>query len=493
MSISYDHITKLFKSHPALRLLRAESAPLICPFFDKVFIQPNVRFISRSDIVSRLEDMLFHIREIEGEEAYPKNAGAYIDDWSHNDKGWLRKFYPENSDEPYYDLTPATEKALAWIESLTAHSFIGTESRLLTIFELLRQMILGREKDTEARIAELEKKKKELDREIRMVRRGEIKVMDETALRERFMQFSSMARELLSDFRTVEHNFRQLDRNVREKIASWEASKGQLLEQIFGERDAIADSDQGRSFRAFWDFLMSPQSQDELTELLGKVFSMEELSVFHSEKRLRKIHFDWLDAGEQTQRTVASLSGQLRKYLDNKAYLENKRIITILDNIAAAALKAKKNLPTGTFMSVDSLAPDIKLPLERPLYKFTENAAISAIVAQAEDENIDYHSLFDQIYVDKQSLLANINAELSEKSQIALHDLIARYPLEKGLSELVTYISIAGEDNLAVINDEQCVTVEWDTTTGKPPSNGRYTKKKALIPLIIFNRKNYDS
>jgi hypothetical protein len=62
------------------------------------------------------------------------------------------------------------------------------------------------------------------------------------------------ARELLSDFREVEQNFRNLDRSVRERIALWDGGKGALLETIIGERDAIADSDQGKSFRAFWDF-----------------------------------------------------------------------------------------------------------------------------------------------------------------------------------------------------------------------------------------------
>ncbi len=73
------------------------------------------------------------------------------------------------------------------------------------------------------------------------------------------------ARELLTDFREVEYNFRQLDRRVRERIALWEGSKGALLEEIMGERDLIADSDQGRSFRAFWDFLLSSRRQEELT------------------------------------------------------------------------------------------------------------------------------------------------------------------------------------------------------------------------------------
>jgi hypothetical protein len=59
-----------------------------------------------------------------------------------NDKGWLRKFYPPGSDDAHFDLTPAVRESpgLAW-RALTQRAFVGTESRLLTVFELLRQMV----------------------------------------------------------------------------------------------------------------------------------------------------------------------------------------------------------------------------------------------------------------------------------------------------------------------------------------------------------------
>jgi hypothetical protein len=48
-----------------------------------------------------------------GEDAFPKSAQEYLNDWSGIEKGWLRKFYQQGSDEPQFDLTPATEKAIA--------------------------------------------------------------------------------------------------------------------------------------------------------------------------------------------------------------------------------------------------------------------------------------------------------------------------------------------------------------------------------------------
>jgi hypothetical protein len=37
---------------------------------------------------------------------------------------------------------------------------------------------------------------------------------------------------------------------------------------VLGSRETVADSDQGRSFQAFYDFLLSQARQDELNRLL---------------------------------------------------------------------------------------------------------------------------------------------------------------------------------------------------------------------------------
>jgi hypothetical protein len=44
---------------------------------------------------------------------------------------------------------------------------------------------------------------------------------------------------------------------MRERIATWDRGKGELLAAVFDEQDGIAQSEQGKSFAAFWKFLMS--------------------------------------------------------------------------------------------------------------------------------------------------------------------------------------------------------------------------------------------
>jgi len=484
MSTDYATLDLLRQSHPAWRLLNSPHAPLIASFLQRVFIAPNVRVMVQADLAEALEDELFALREQLGAEVFPKPALDYLNDWAATEKGWLRKFYASGSDEPHFDLTPPTEKAIAWLGTLTERSFVGTESRLLTLFELLKQMSEGSDTNPQSRIAELQKRRDEIDAEIVRVLAGDMPLLDDTALKDRFQQFIQLARELLGDFREVEHNFRGLDRRVRERIALWDGSKGALLEEIMGERDAIADSDQGRSFRAFWDFLMSSRRQEELSRLLERVLSLNPVAELKPDVRTRRVHYDWLEAGEHTQRTVAQLSQQFRRFLDDQAWLENRRIMDILHGIEAKALVLRESLPTGEIMDMADTAADIELPMERPLHTPTIKLIIADIELESGDINIDAAALYSQIVIDKAQLSRHIRHALQARSQVTLRELCEMQPLQHGLAELVAYLQIAGDAFKTVVDEDTIDTIVWK----RSGTDGLDYLKRARLPRVIFVR-----
>ncbi|MCX7693321.1 DUF3375 domain-containing protein [Tepidimonas taiwanensis] len=489
-----DHATliDLRDRHPAWRLLASPHAPLIASFLHRVFVAPNVRVMSEADLAEALEDALFALREQLGPEAYPKGALEYLNDWAAPDKGWLRKFYKPGTDEAQFDLTPATEKAIAWLVSLTERPFVGTESRLLTLFALLEQIVAGTEDDPIQRVAELRKKRDALDAEIARVLAGEVPLLDDTAVKDRFLQFQQLARELLADFREVEHNFRQLDRKVREKIALWEGSKGALLDEIMGERDAIDDSDQGRSFRAFWDFLMSSRRQEELSAWLDKVLALPAVVPLAPDARLRRVHFDWLEAGEHTQRTVAQLSQQLRRFLDDRAFLEHRRILELLRGIESKAIGLREAPPKGVVMHLDAMAAEIELPLERPLFTPSVKPRLADLNVLAGEDDVDTARLFGQVVVDKARLRANVQRALRRQPQITLRELLEGEPLHQGLAELVAYLELAhagaGEGTLAdfraLVDEEVIEPIRWQACS---PA-GETVVREARVPRVIFTR-----
>jgi hypothetical protein len=478
VTIEFDEVEWLRRNNAAWRLLRADHAALVLSFLGRVFVEENVRSISGVELTARLEDELFALNERLGEGTFPRAAKAYLDDWAQPEVGWLRKYYPPDSDEVHFDATPAVERALSWVQSLQARSFVGTESRLNIVLELLRQMVYGAETDPDARLVELQARRGAIDAEIAKVRAGQVEVLGGAAQRDRYQQFVTTARGLLADFREVEANFRALDRALREKIATWSGAKGELLDEVVGSRHAIADSDQGRSFHAFYDFLLSPQRQQEFSDLLARVQSLDVIGA--ADPRMRRIHYDWLDAAERTQATVRLLSERLRRFLDDQVWLENRRVMDILRDIEAPALALRDQPTDGLVCELDAATPQIVLPMERPLYRPRAKQPLDSTVDTGETD-VDVSRLFEQVYVDPVRLTHAVRAALRGSSQVSLPDVLAVCPLEQGLAELVTYLSLRDPGFDLVFDEDGRDQVRWCDPDGR--------MRTASLPAVSFVRK----
>lgn len=457
--MQYDEYVHLRANHPAWVLLRSNNAALVLSFLGRVFVDANASGLSGPTLADLLDDELYALNERLGADTFPKSASAYLDDWAAPERAWLRKYYPTGSDEAHYDLSPAVEKALLWVSDLRSRDFVGTESRLNIVFELLRQMVFGADDNPEQRLVDLRRRRADLDDEIARAERGEIALLDAVGHRDRYQQFSRMARELLADFREVEDNFRRLDRQLREQIAAWSGSKGELLDDVLTSRSSIAESDQGRSFQAFYDFLLSHQKQAELADLLERLQQIGNLP--NQDRRMTRIHFDWIDAAERTQATVRMLSEQLRRFLDDQVWLENRRVFDLLRSIEAHALRLRSVADPGVPMELDDMAATVGLPCERPLYRRSKTTPIDSDSVQPGREDFDSSALHAQLFVDRDELMRAVRASLLGRSQIGLADVIANAPLQQGLAELITYLSLSDPMFAVVFDEQRRDQVEW--------------------------------
>jgi hypothetical protein len=454
--------------------------PFVLGFLGGVFIEDNVRTIAETELTSRLDDELYDLNNRLGEGAFPKSAKAYLDDWSAPDVGWLRKYYPPDTDEAHYDATPAVEKAYAWVAGLRQREFVGTESRLNTVFDLLRQIVFGTETDPEARLVELRRRRMAIDAQIAAVEAGRFTILEPAAQRDRYQQFVATAWSLLADLREVEDNFRGLDRTLRAKITAWDGAKGDLLDDVLGDRNSITASDQGRTFQAFFDFLLSPDRQAEFIDLLTRVHLLA--GIGEPDQRLLRVHHAWLDAGERAQATVRLLSEQLRRFLDDEVWLENRRVIDILREIETIAVTLRDVQDPDVTWEIDGTAPTLVLPMERPLYRPVDKVPLDSDGIVEADDELDPTALFEQVFVDRERLSQTIRAELAGSSQVGLADVVARNPIEQGLAELITYLSL-DDDAFDVVFDETTHEhVDW--------TDEQDTVRRARVPRVTYARSD---
>ncbi|NCP40933.1 MAG: DUF3375 family protein, partial [Rhodoferax sp.] len=217
-----------------------------------------------------------------------------------------------------------------------------------------------------------------------------------------------------------------------------------------------------------------------LTSLLEQVMALPPVAELHPDPRLKRVHYDWLDAGEHAQATVALLSQQLRRFLDDQAWLENRRIMDLVRALEARALAVRAQPPAGDFMRIDELAPSITLPMERPLYNPPAKLVLDKLTLLAGDGDLDTSALFDQVRVDKALLSGLVRQMLQQRAQVTLSEVLSAHPLQQGLGELVAYLQLASESPQAVVDDTVLEVVQWRNASGT---------RQAHLPRVIFVRE----
>jgi hypothetical protein len=482
--MDYEPLQYEFKNSPTLKLLRSQNAALILSFLSKQFKETLIVEITQTELEEKLEDYLDFLREIHPD-SYPRSARDYINDWC-NDQ-LLRKTF-NVSDDPVFTLTSAAEKAITWLEDLQSREeFVGAESRFLQIFDLLKEIQDRSTTDVETRIAQLEKDRDRFQQEIDDIRQsGRVERYDSTRLQERFIWANKVTRQLVSDFKEIEQNFRNLTRNVQEAQFAKDSRKGNVIGRVLDVDQELKDSDQGRSFYTFWHFLMSDRKRQELKSIIQTVYQLEELEPLAPQySTLRRIERNLLNAGEYIVQSNHRLTEKLRQMLDERNLQENRRVVELMTEVQHLALQIAQYPPSEPDFWTLAGKPAVYLMMARPLHPLEESKVptfsldFSDVSAVVLDEEMA--ELYQQFYVDEDALVQQIAKSLVQESSLTLPELIELHPITQGLSEIVAYVAIATQSDRHTVDSS---TMDTITITGLDPD----TQLQLTLPHIIFYR-----
>jgi hypothetical protein len=484
--MTFEYILQQFKTAKPLLLLRAKNAAFIVSFLHKVFSDANVTTISNGDLRSKLEGYMEDLSYEEKDEEldaetlfddFALRAAQYIDKWSNS--GYLRK-YPDDNGEDLHELTPDTIKVLKWLEDLAPREYVGTNSRFKDIFFKLQKMVEQTNEDPEARIEELEKKKWEIENEINLIKLGKKPhVFDETEIREQFYDLNKMARELLADFSEVEQNFEQIRKDIQRKYTERDIAKGTLLVFALDALDEIEQKPQGKSFKAFWEFLMNEKRQQEFTQLTDRLYQIlnENKIDYNNDKFLKNLKRYLHVSGRKVLDSNKKLSEKISRVLSEKNLLERRRAMELIGDIRQMAFDlVDTKIKDEAFIIIED-EPYLNLfdrwqpgeereSIDNILFPDTDND---------DEASVDFKALFDQFTIDKKKLQQRIDDMLAIKDQVTLKEIVEEYGIENGLSEVVGYFSLATESDHHIIIEN----------AKEPIAVG---DRQVNVPMIIYTK-----
>ncbi|MCI2230465.1 DUF3375 domain-containing protein [Polaribacter sp. MSW13] len=485
--IESSKILKTLNTSPSVELLRLRNRDMIVEFLIKVFSKNQV-VITSDKIHTQLADYLEY-KKVENDEeseitvfdTYEEKAKKYILNWTN--KGFLTN-YPDEQGDVYFELSAHSNKAIDWLANLKKEEFVGTESKFNNILNQLKELVEFTNEDTEKRIELLEEKKLEIEQQIQRIKTGEdVKVFEEFEILPRFNQINQSAKELLSDFKEVEDNFKDITKGIYRKHADGSLNKSDILEFTFDALEGLKESQQGKSFYAFWSFILNPELQSKWESLTSELYkTLEEKSIPINDpflKGMKKhLHYSGQKVYKANDKMADKLSRIIRESESSKSELTKRVIQEIKKNLVE--LYSKKPNSNISFELEDS--QEINIPFERKLTFEQKEEIVYSEKPQIADEDITSSThlskLFSQSIIDKELLRKRIKNILKDKSQTTVLDVIENYGgIQKGLPELFGYIGVSKEFK-HIINTDKTQCVIFDTENNK----------QITIPEIILTK-----
>jgi hypothetical protein len=484
-------LSTLFENSLPLQIIRLRNAHWVLPFLYRVFKSQGLYVVSEPALITLLSEELHqHTDSIEElEEAHiefgendENRARKYLLNWVQ--KRLLQDF-PDSNSITQYQLSTHTEKVFQWLQSLEKRQFVGTESRFRFLFQSLTEMVEHTHDDRKRRLEELKQKRAEIDKQIKKLEMGgQVDVFTNAQIKERLEWFTRLCHELLSDFREVEDNFKQIHRNIVEQHTRAEVNKGAIVGYAFEAYDTLRNSDQGKSFYAFWDFLISREGQEEWRMMTEKLLaSLDDRDINNTNREfLQNIKSLLLQNGRSVYEANDKMAEKLSRIITEKEMARHKRTRQQINHIKEHIFQFidEEDTPCG----LELLQPlDVTMNMERRL-NFAQRQSMPVVKqptnAMEKIEDVERFSrLINTSSIDKKRLWQNVEEVLINRETATLREVINVTGLEKGVAEVITYFSFLKEKN------DRVQTL--DTLTELIPLNTVQTSF-IEVPYLLFSK-----
>ena len=449
-----NQLVQTLNNSPSVKLLKMGSAEFFLAFVTSVFDEQMA--IGEEKLQMLLENRLDNQREdITDEdinietlgESNETKAKRLIKEWT--DKGLFANYQNEDG-EIIYELSSHTSKVIDWVTSLKKEEYIGTESKFKTLFSQLKDLVEFSNEDREKRLELLRQKKEDIERQIESLEMGEeIEVYEDYQIEPRYNSLNKLAKELLSDFKEVDDNFKKIIKQIYKRQTDNEGKKN-ILNYIFDAYAELKDSQQGKSFYAFWEFLLSSELQkewDELTDLLYK--TLDKRNIDSKDKFLKEMKKHLFDAGEKVSKTNDRMSEKLSLIIRNNGNSDTQATKQVINDIKKMLLNTAQNKERNN-TSLNYEVIELNLPTERQLNLTPKQEVEYNNIPTEADLDINELERLDKLYnyhqIDRRILRKRIDIILRENTQTTLAEVIEQNNgIEKGLSELFGYIAILKE------------------------------------------------
>ena len=471
----------LFEESPALRLMRGRLGSFVVGFFFKTFKKWGSSEASEEELSATLAEHIEQVRELEDFDAPKRLPKDYLDEWCDEEHRYMTKTYDEDREEYVFRLTRHSEKALSWLQDLLSmqqRGYATTESRFNRILIEMESLSQGVNADPEARIRDLSRKRDEIDEEIQRIREtGEAPIFGEDVIRDQVYDLSDLVEHFLSDFRAIEEFFKDHAREISQLYAQGDASKGDIVEHVLDADEELRNCDQGKSYFGFRTMMTNPTLARQFRNLAEQTSDVARRRGLDPNKTFLSLSERLFGEAGSTHGAYGRISRKLRQVVGDHAGGGGRQVRKTLAQIRKSAYLIRDHPPVDWEFEID-IRPQFFGLMECDFWEPKSVEAFAPISKAESDDTKWINEILNSVGepLDINKFRERIDLALEDSDQISLTDMVDKYPLERGVVDVVCYRVVAGEDNRHDILDNEIVKIDLNR-----PAQPRFVEVEQLI------------
>ena len=309
-----------------------------------------------------------------------------------------------------------------------------------------------------------------------------MKVFEEYEIIPRYNQITKLAKELLSDFKEVEDNFKDITKAIYQKHADTSQKRNQILQYTFDALDDLKDSSQGKSFYAFWEFLLNQDLQEEWEYLMHELYkTLIEKGISVNDRFLEGMKKHLYHSGKKVYRANDKMAEKLSRIIRENEISKNENTKKIIQEIKKLLVDASRTRKNPDFSFELEMEAEINIPFERKLtFDRTEEITYKT-KPQLADEDLVYSDNMGKLFrinINKNELRNRVTNILKTKSQTTIMEVVENHGgISNGLPEVFGYMSVV-KDFKYTVNSDKTQRILFDSNN----------HKTIQIPEIILTR-----
>jgi hypothetical protein len=457
-----ERFTKLRRNHPAWLLLASRNGPLIL-----------------ASLTTLLDA---HPGGIDIEDAVAHVAGAFADHANDTEfelgddhslaarrelRHWLKRGLVVERNGQLM-ATDALQRAVLFLDSLEVQTMTSTASRLATVQRAIEDLEAQLNPSLSDRVQSLQARIDSLTKDLAAVKSGDIEVLDGSPAEEGIREVYQLAISLQADFRRVEDSYREADRSLRQRIISEKQNRGQIVDELLGSHEALAQTAEGQVFESFHQQLVKSDELDQMKARLRSILNNKNTDKALERKQktdLRQLVSRLVQDSERVIQARARSERDVRSFLKSGLADEQIRVGALLQEIFQVALEVdwqsqKVRRAPGPLPPIAIATPNLPL-IERLLVKQIDrddSDDFDLTLSQADPAKMDdeFWQAFNAL--DRAQLFESTVARLRAAGKsLTIGELAEALPPTHDLETLAYWLSMARQVGIEIDVREEAI------------------------------------